>query len=81
MAVPLLSLLIPFWAIYAQPINDTIKARTLRNEKMYRMLNSMDDKGSSYEFTNITAWKSFLRQQATIDSSHFIFSSWGNVLM
>ena len=59
-AAPLLSLLIPFWALHAQrldPIPDTIKARTLRNEKMYRMLNNMDDKGTSYEFTNVTAWK------------------------
>src|ERR1700733_1025865 len=56
-AAPLLSLLIPLWAIHAQPINDSLKAMTLRNEKMYRMLNSMDDKGTSYEFTNVTAWK------------------------
>src|SRR5207244_4877148 len=41
----------------AQPINDSLKAITLRNEKMYRMLNQMDDKGASYEFTNTIAWK------------------------
>ena len=40
----------------AQPINDSLKALTLRNEKMYRMLNSMDDQGASYAFTNVTAW-------------------------
>ncbi len=39
------------------PINDSIRAITLRNEKAYRLLNAMDDKGSSYEFTNVTAWK------------------------
>jgi len=56
-AAPLLSLFIPLWAIHAQPINDSLKAMTLRNEKMYRMLNNMDEKGASYEFTNVTAWK------------------------
>ena len=57
MALPLLSILIPYVALQAQPLNDSLKAVTLRNEKMYRLLNSMDDKGSSYEFTNVTAWK------------------------
>ncbi len=41
----------------AQPINDSLKALTLRNEKMYRMLSNMDDKGADYTFTNVTAWK------------------------
>src|SRR5690348_3707151 len=40
----------------AQPINDSLKSLTLRNEKVYRMLNAMDDKGASYAFTNVTAW-------------------------
>jgi hypothetical protein len=57
MALSLLSVLVPFVAIHAQPLNDSLKAVTLRNEKMYRLLNSMEDKGSSYEFTNVTAWK------------------------
>ncbi len=56
-ALPLLSVVIPLSAIHAQPLNDSLKAVTLRNEKMYRLLNSMDDRGSSYEFTNVTAWK------------------------
>ncbi len=55
--LPLLSILIPFAAIHAQPLNDSLKAVTLRNEKMYRLLNSMDETGHSYEFTNVTAWK------------------------
>ncbi|HEY3874614.1 MAG TPA: hypothetical protein VGM92_04005 [Candidatus Kapabacteria bacterium] len=41
----------------SDPVSDSLRNLTLRNEKMYRMLNAMDDKGSSYEFTNITAWK------------------------
>ena len=60
MALPLLLILIPLAAIHAQsvgPVPDSLKAVTLRNEKMYRLLNSMDDKGASYEFTNVNAWK------------------------
>jgi hypothetical protein len=57
LALPLLSILMPFVPIHAQPLNDSLKALTLRNEKMYRLLNSMEDKGASYEFTNINAWK------------------------
>src|SRR5579883_656926 len=49
--------LLPVATASAQPINDSLKALTLRNEKMYRLLNQMDDKGSSYEFTNVVAWK------------------------
>jgi len=49
--------IVPLTSVVAQPINDSLKALTLRNEKMYRMLNQMDDKGSSYEFTNVVAWK------------------------
>ncbi len=48
---------VPVSSAVAQPINDTLKALTLRNEKMYRVLNQMDDKGNSYEFTNVVAWK------------------------
>jgi hypothetical protein len=57
MALPLLAVLIPSLALHAQPLNDSLKSITLRNEKMYRLLNAMDDRGSSYEFTNVTAWK------------------------
>jgi hypothetical protein len=60
MPFAMLSVLIPLSALHAQrtdPVSDSLKAVTLRNEKMYRLLNSMDDKGSSYEFTNVTAWK------------------------
>ncbi len=59
MALPLLSVLFPYAAVHAQhsdPLDDSLKAVTLRNEKMYRLLSSMDDKGASYEFTNVTAW-------------------------
>jgi len=50
-------LLLPAALATAQPINDSLKALTLRNEKMYRLLGSMEDKGASYEFTNVIAWK------------------------
>ena len=56
-ALLVLSFGVPVGSAFAQPINDTLKALTLRNEKMYRVLNQMDDKGSSYEFTNVVAWK------------------------
>ena len=60
MALPLLSILIPCASVYAQhsdPVSDSLKAVTLRNEKMYRLLNSMEDRGASYQFTNVNAWK------------------------
>jgi len=41
---------------FAQPLVDSLKALQLRNDKMYRTLNAMDDKGASYQFTNVTAW-------------------------
>lgn len=41
----------------AQPIMDSLHAIEQRNEKMYRQLNAMDELGSSYHFTNVTAWK------------------------
>ncbi|MFI5202017.1 MAG: hypothetical protein ACHQNE_06495 [Candidatus Kapaibacterium sp.] len=53
-------LVMPFAAAFGQihlPVEDSIHAISLRNEKAYRLLNAMDDKGSSYEFTNVTAWK------------------------
>jgi len=53
-------LVMPFAAAFGQihlPVEDSIHAIALRNEKAYRLLNAMDDKGSSYEFTNVTAWK------------------------
>ncbi len=60
MSMLLLSIFIPFVAIHAQsagPVTDSLKAITLRNEKMYRMLSNMEDKGADYVFTNVTAWK------------------------
>jgi hypothetical protein len=41
---------------FAQPLVDSLHALQQRNEKMYRMLNAMDDRGASYQFTNVTAW-------------------------
>ena len=41
----------------AQPLVDSLKALQQRNDKMYRELNAADDQGSSYQFTNVTAWK------------------------
>jgi hypothetical protein len=38
----------------AQP--KTLKELQLANERMYRDLNNMDDKGGSYQFTNVIAW-------------------------
>jgi len=55
--LPAALVLFPLATASAQPINDSLKSISLRNEKMYRMLNQMDDKGSSYEFTNVVAWK------------------------
>jgi len=49
--------LVPFSNATAQPVTDSLKALIMRNEKMYRNLSAMDDKGASYEFTNVTAWK------------------------
>jgi len=43
--------------VHAQPIMDSLRAIELRNEKMYRQINAFDDRGASYEFTNVTAWK------------------------
>lgn len=54
--LPGLAFLIPLVTASAQPLNDSLKALRMRNEKVYRLLSSMDDRGSSYEFTNITAW-------------------------
>ena len=54
--LPVLAVYIPISQAGAQPLTDTLKALRMRNEKVYRLLNSMDDKGSSYEFTNVTAW-------------------------
>ncbi len=45
-----------FATAVAQPINDSLHAISLRNAKDYRLLSAMDDKGSSYDFTNINAW-------------------------
>jgi hypothetical protein len=53
----IIAFLVPIASAWAQPINDSLHAIALRNEKSYRLLNAMDDKGSSYEFTNVTAWK------------------------
>jgi hypothetical protein len=55
--LPIVAAVIPLARISAQPINDSLKSVTLRNEQMYRKLNSMDDKGASYAFTNVTAWR------------------------
>jgi hypothetical protein len=55
--LPFVAVVVMFTSVQAQPINDSLKSITLRNEKNYRMLNQMDDKGASYAFTNITAWK------------------------
>ncbi|MDP4200917.1 MAG: hypothetical protein Q8922_11670 [Bacteroidota bacterium] len=42
---------------HAQTAEEKLHALTLKNERMYRELSAMDDKGSSYAFTNVTAWK------------------------
>lgn len=39
---------------HAQP--KTLKEYQLANERIYRDLNNMDDKGGSYQFTNVIAW-------------------------
>ncbi len=58
-AVAVFLTLLPLARVVAQalPGDDSLRAVSLRNEKAYRLLNSMDDKGGSYDFTNITAWK------------------------
>ena len=42
---------------HPDPIADSLKKVSTRNEKNYRMLDAMDDKGASYAFTNVTAWQ------------------------
>ncbi len=41
----------------AQPVVDTVKALQKTNDKLYRALNSMNDDGESYSFTNVIKWK------------------------
>src|ERR1044071_1532524 len=38
----------------AQPPD--LKTLTIQNERMYRDLSNMEDKGASYQFTNVVAW-------------------------
>jgi hypothetical protein len=54
--LPGLAFILPLATASAQPLSDSLKALRMRNEKVYRLLSSMDEKGASYEFTNVTAW-------------------------
>ena len=52
----LLVLLLHAGAASAQPIADTLKALQQRNDRIYRTINSADERGLAYSYTNITAW-------------------------
>lgn len=43
--------------VFSQPIADSIKALQQRNDRVYRTINSADERGVAYSYTNITTWK------------------------
>jgi hypothetical protein len=53
----LLVLLLQATVAGAQPIADSIKALQQRNDRIYRTINSADERGMAYSYTNVTAWR------------------------
>jgi hypothetical protein len=43
--------------VFSQPIADSIKALQQRNDRVYRTINSADERGVAYSYTNVTTWK------------------------
>lgn len=43
--------------LMAQPVIDSIQAIQKQNDRVYRVLNSLDDQGGSYAYTNVIQWK------------------------
>lgn len=42
---------------HAQPIVDSVQSLQKQNDKMYRVLTSLDGQGASYAYTNVIQWK------------------------
>ncbi|MBS1902269.1 MAG: hypothetical protein JSS75_01020 [Bacteroidetes bacterium] len=42
---------------FAQPLVDSVRALQKQNDRMYRVLSSLDDQGGSYAYTNVVQWK------------------------
>lgn len=52
----LLVLLLQATVASAQPIADSLKSLQQRNDRIYRTINSADERGLAYSYTNVTAW-------------------------